>query len=344
MVNVPVAGSRADSTEVYAYVVRNGGVVAGDPSVAETLGLPTAAVADCMAHLVALRLLREDDTADHGVRRLVAVSPEVASASLVSPIDEEIHRRRAEISSIQGELNVFRPHYEQISAAGRGVDEVHDITELAGHLHLAAGRCRLEFMGFGSDRWFGLERAASMQDQGVKVRLLLKHSLRGDLRARARLKEITEAGGEVRTAGRLPRQLMIFDDETAFLLRDEHPDDVGPVGVVITNPTAVRLLHGVAEAAWDGAQPYMPAEIGYQEVADDLRQTVVELLAEGLTDEAIARRLGMAVRTCRRHIAAVLRSLDSASRFQAGVQATATGMIDPRRVRGSMREMKVRAG
>lgn len=323
MAGVPVVGSRVDSMAVYTYALRRGGVAEDDDSVAADLGLSQDAVKAGLADLAALRLLRSEADADG--RRLVPVSPEVASAALISPIAEEIHQRRAQISGIQARLNAFRPQYDLLCgrAADGGVEQVHDAVELAGQLHLSAERCRGEFVGFRPDGWFALERVAAMAERGVRVRLLLQHSLRTDLRARGRMKEVLAGGGDVRTSGRLPQRLLIFDDEAAFLLHDEVGRADGPVGVVIRHREAVHLLRGLAETTWEAARPYAVAEIGYHEVADDFQQTVVRLLAEGLTDEAIARRLGVSVRTCRRHIATVLTTLGSVSRFQAGFHAGA---------------------
>jgi len=264
------------------------------------------------------------------------VSPEVAAASLISPIGEEIHRRHAVISQIQGRLNMFQPHYEanrDAAPAGAGIESLQDSIELSGQLHLAAERCRRDFAGFRPDGLLPLERVAAMSGRGVSVRLLLQHSLRSDLRARAALKEIVGAGGEVRTVGRLPRQVIIFDDEVAFLLDDRGS---GSAGVVIRHEETVRLLRDVVEMTWAAAEPYSVAEIGYHEVAGDLQRTIVELLASGLTDEVIARRLGVSVRTCRRHIATVLSSLDAVSRFQAGALAASAGLLDARRLNPSV--------
>jgi DNA-binding NarL/FixJ family response regulator len=83
----------------------------------------------------------------------------------------------------------------------------------------------------------------------------------------------------------------------------------------------VRYLVDLFNQLWEGAAPYDVAEPGYADVTDSLHQSIARLMAEGLTDDVVARRLGMSVRTCRRHIAALLRDLDSVSRFQAGVQA-----------------------
>lgn len=321
-----------ESMAVYIHAVRRGGITAGDPTLCADLGLPSAVVDSSLAQLVALHLLREES--DGGCWRLVPVSPEVAAASLISPIGEEIHRRNAVISQIQERLNMFRPHYEanrDASPADAGIESLRDEIELSGQLHLAAERCRQDFAGFRPEGLLALECVAAMSRRGVSVRLLLQHSLRSDLRARAALKEIVRNGGEVRTVGRLPRQVIIFDDEVAFLLDDQ---ESGSAGVVIRHEETVRLLHNVVEMTWVAAEPYLAREIGYQEVADDLLRTIVELLASGLTDEGIARRLGLSVRTCRRHIATVLSNLDAVSRFQAGALAASAGLLDARHVRG----------
>jgi len=51
-------------------------------------------------------------------------------------------------------------------------------------------------------------------------------------------------------------------------------------------------------------------------------------MARGFTDEVLARKLGMSLRTCRRHIAALMHDLDAVSRFQAGVRASRASLVD----------------
>ncbi|MFE0464551.1 LuxR C-terminal-related transcriptional regulator [Kitasatospora sp. NPDC058965] len=50
-------------------------------------------------------------------------------------------------------------------------------------------------------------------------------------------------------------------------------------------------------------------------------QELLTLLAQGLTDEAVAKRLEVSVRTERRMVAAVMRRLEAVGRFQAGAEA-----------------------
>ncbi len=319
------------SMVVYAHVVRRGSVADGDPDLCAELGLAPEAVDSSLAELLDLHLLRAEP--GEGWWRLVPVSPEVAAASLISPIGEEIHRRHAAISQIQARLNLFQSHYEanrDTSSTQAPIESLTSEIELSGHLHLAAEQCGRDFMGFRPDRALALARIAAMARRGVTVRLLFQHSLRTDLRARTAMREIVALGGEVRTVGQLPQQVIIFDDDVAFLLDNRGS---GPTGVAIRQQETVRLLREVVEMTWAVAEPYSAGDIGYHEVTGDLQRTVVELLASGLTDEAIARRLGVSVRTCRRHIAAVLSSLDAVSRFQAGALAVSTNLLDAGRLR-----------
>jgi DNA-binding NarL/FixJ family response regulator len=54
---------------------------------------------------------------------------------------------------------------------------------------------------------------------------------------------------------------------------------------------------------------------------------ILRMLAEGLTDEMISRRIGVSVRTVRRTIAELSERLKAGSRFQAGVLAQRAGWL-----------------
>ena len=333
-IELPPDAPTAAALAVYVHATRHGGINDEDPTLPSTVDLPAEVVEAAIAQLLQLRLLRREFAA--GWWRLMPVSPEVAAASLISPIGAEIHRQHAMISQIQSQLNVFQPHYEahrDTARANTEVESMSDATELSGQLHLAAERCRREFFGFPPEGLLPLERIAAMPGRGVSVRLLLRHALRTDLRVRALLKETLASGGLVRTIGRLPPHVIIFDDSVAFLFDGGQPT---PNGVAIRHQETVRLLRDVVETTWAAAEPYTVASLGYQEVAHDLQRTIVELLASGLTDDVIARRMGVSVRTCRRHIATVLSALDAVSRFQAGALAASHGLLDAGRLRAGV--------
>ena len=54
---------------------------------------------------------------------------------------------------------------------------------------------------------------------------------------------------------------------------------------------------------------------------------VLVLMAEGLTDKEIALNLGMSPYTVNKHVGAILRKLNVASRTQAAVRALRSGLI-----------------
>jgi hypothetical protein len=316
----------AESPAVYAHALRQGGIPADEDVVAAELGLSPPTVRAAIEGLVRLHLLREH--AEPGRSWLVPVDPEVATASLISPIDEEVHRRRAMISRIRRHLSVFRPHYQAAGNAGTAttaIEELHGSDEITGQLYLAAERCTRELVAFRPNGWLTtgpgellIPGGAAMLERGIQVRLLLQHAVRTDIRTKAALDDLIAGGAEIRTTGELSRNVIVFDAEIAFMLQLDQ--DSGPTGVMIRSASAVQLLLDLVESTWSAAQPYLATEIGYHEVTDHLHRTIIQLLADGLTDEAVGRRLGLSVRTCRRHIATVLRDLDAVSRFQAGVR------------------------
>ncbi len=60
----------------------------------------------------------------------------------------------------------------------------------------------------------------------------------------------------------------------------------------------------------------------------DIQHSIAKLLVEGHVDEAIARRLGMNVRTCRAHIAKLASALGSGSRAQLGYLIAQSGILE----------------
>lgn len=90
------------------------------------------------------------------------------------------------------------------------------------------------------------------------------------------------------------------------------------------NPLVIALFSAYFDELWAKAQP-MSVAIG--EHKDDER--LLELLALGLKDEAIARLLGLGLRTVRRRIAALMAVHGVDTRYQLG-RAIGSGRPDSR--------------
>lgn len=102
---------------------------------------------------------------------------------------------------------------------------------------------------------------------------------------------------------------------------------------MVVRPCALldALLY-IFDTLWELATPitFGPDGVGEHDhrraiSAHDRR--LLTLLATGMTDQAIARHLGLSYRTARRRIAALMGALGAESRFQAGVQASRNGWL-----------------
>ncbi|MGC5011893.1 helix-turn-helix domain-containing protein [Streptosporangium sp. DT93] len=132
----------------------------------------------------------------------------------------------------------------------------------------------------------------------------------------------------VRTLPSLPLSALVADRRTALLsLRTPPGEAPGPV-VLVTRPGHVSTLASVLDHLWEGAYAAPSAEAvpaGGRPQGRCL--AVLALLAEGLTDAAVAARLGIAERTVRREVNGLMQSAGATSRFQLALRAQELGWL-----------------
>jgi hypothetical protein len=133
------------------------------------------------------------------------------------------------------------------------------------------------------------------------------------------IQRMTRGGQQVRVVAALPTTLYLADNRLAVM-----PTPGGPA--VVVHPCALLDgLDALFEALWERALPLGPATAataapsGDEDAREEL--DILILLLAGLTDQAIARRIGVGHRTAQRRMAALLKDLGARTRFQAGVQA-----------------------
>ncbi|MFE5623663.1 hypothetical protein ACFQ8S_16510 [Streptomyces virginiae] len=177
----------------------------------------------------------------------------------------------------------------------------------------------------------GADRVRRLLARGITVRTVTDR--RGtDFPERAReLIALTRLGLQARIGQLLPTGLVLVDRRTCLLppppADDAGADDAGADGAALV--LGDSLLHRAAlplfESLWARATPLgSPGS----PLTPDQRE-LLGLLASGLKDESIARRLGVHVHTARRRITRMLEELDADTRFQAGVQAAIRGWLQP---------------
>ncbi|WP_328314717.1 LuxR C-terminal-related transcriptional regulator [Streptomyces sp. NBC_00442] len=184
----------------------------------------------------------------------------------------------------------------------------------------------------------GLERDRLALDRGVRIRTIHLGSAAAVPHMAAYLRRLGGAGAQVRTAHTLPLRLIVVDRSLAIVPAPQ-PTDGGIAAVVLRSETLVDVFRGVFEHCWAGASVLAETAGGGDlgggtgEEGADWRPTgrhreLVRMLAGGLTDEAMARKLGISERTVRRLVSELTERLGAASRFQAGVSAVRLGWLD----------------
>jgi DNA-binding CsgD family transcriptional regulator len=166
-------------------------------------------------------------------------------------------------------------------------------------------------------------QARRMAD-GVAYRTLYHQAVYDDADLFASMTRMIETGEDARVLADLPVKLVIGDDHLALLVPE--PARSGVEGSLVVHASGLlNALSGLFETLWTLGVPVTAAEPSVRLSERD--RTIITLMAAGLTDEAIARRLRLSRRTVVRRITALLDRLGATTRFQAGVQAANRGWL-----------------
>ena len=158
----------------------------------------------------------------------------------------------------------------------------------------------------------------------VRCRSIYEAAAMDDAAARRIIQACAETGEQARLLRQVPMKMKLADHTTAML-------PLTPTGtagaLVIRAPVIIAALREYFEMLWDRPTPLANRPAAPASRLTPAQQTVLELMAEGLHDDAIARRAGTSTTTVRRHITAIMNRLGVSSRFAAGAAAQRRGWI-----------------
>ena len=159
----------------------------------------------------------------------------------------------------------------------------------------------------------------------IRCRTIYDAAAMDDPVARRIIQICAAAGEQARLLPHVPMKMKLADQTLAMLPLTPS----GTAGaLVIRAPVILASLRDHFEMLWDRATPLKPKRSAAPASRlTSAQHAVLELMAEGLHDAAIARRAGMSTTTVRRHVAAIMTRLDVTSRFAAGAAAQRHGWI-----------------
>ncbi len=316
--------------ELYRYAVSNPGWNRADAS--EALGFTLRDIESAVRELVDRKLLTpeaSDSTA------FVAVPPDVALADLVDADERAVQDLRTRISARRRELSSLVPSFlearKKISTSS-AVETLED-PQLIHRVLIDYGRDVSEKVliaqpGQGSTADVheeSIRKDLDLLKRGVQRRTIYDSSTRDHVPTRKAVTAIAQAGGEFATLSYVPLRILIFDQKLALVARQLNRED--KAALVIRDQHLIHIFTQLFDLAWELSDPYLSAEAAEKPLLNSTQRAILQGLAAGLSDESIARRLDINVRTCRRHIAWMLETLRADSRFQAGVKARDAGWL-----------------
>ncbi|MEU4473510.1 LuxR C-terminal-related transcriptional regulator [Micromonospora sp. NPDC023888] len=188
----------------------------------------------------------------------------------------------------------------------------------------------------------GLERGPYLRDttrvpeevqydalrRGLRYRCVYEGELLHDEAMLAAVRAAVGAGEQARVFPELPLKMMLADNDRGLIILPRASGDDADAMLVHRS----RLLDGLSElfeVFWRLGAPIHATTDTAQPDAEPTATTqrLLALLTAGLTDEAIARDLGISNRTVHRRVSRLQELLGARSRFQLGVQATRRGWL-----------------
>ncbi|MEU3777778.1 helix-turn-helix transcriptional regulator [Streptomyces sp. NPDC032472] len=268
--------------------------------------------------------------------RFAAANPSEVSEQLLKRWEERVHGAQLDLLRMRGQLaelaivHAARRHVLQ----GPPLERVESAAALHRILDEQAASCTREVL---SARPGGPQPSAELRRvgdwtrrllaRGVHVRTLYQHSARFDPTTARYAAEMTDLGAEARTLSGGLTRCLLFDRTLLVLPLQDTPGGA----LLVRSPDLVAFAAELFDLLWArGEHIGKPREKAFvQDVSDQTKRSILQHLIDGYDDRATARALGISVRTCQRHVSAVMRQVGATSRFQLGYLAHQHGLLDP---------------
>ncbi|MEU9091892.1 transcriptional regulator [Streptomyces sp. NPDC087901] len=297
---------------------------------AENVGAGSARTGQALKRLAALGLVRRV-----GRGRWEAVSPRSALSAL-------LHRRRSETETVFAGVETEFADLHRLHRAGQLRSDPGALVEVLTGQEVMARKVEELSRSVTTHLWTldkppylepvgephhnEQETATTREwlERGVDIRgVYCLESIEPPGRLESIL-NLAALGEQSRLLPHLPFKARIVDRQVAVVPLTGGSKD----SIVVVHPSG--LLDGLMElfeAYWERAEPLLSDRLGVVEGPSEEELMLVRLLHAGYKDQAIARQLGVSVRTATRRVAALMRRLDAGTRFQAGVKARERGWV-----------------
>ncbi|MFI0924091.1 helix-turn-helix domain-containing protein [Streptomyces sp. NPDC021012] len=324
-------GLPASADDAYLVLVEGGALTLAE--LAEVLGMSPREATEAVARLSALGLV-ETVPGDGDAPTTVRACP--PGASLESLADDRVRQAAALRESSEALSRFWRHHHPDSAGYVEVVRTAAAIEAVKRRVHDEATRC-VRGLSIGlpvnrSGRVTILDGALEAMADGVEYKVVYRAQALNDPDVREIVQTCVRAGEQARVFPDLPLSLTICDEDFC-VVNIPLPRFGRAHAMIVRRSELLDAFIGVFESYWRLGVPLPAGDDSVGTDADasanppeDARR-LLTCLSSGLTDESIARELGVSERTIARRIARLQEIVGAQTRFQLGVQATRRGWL-----------------
>jgi sugar-specific transcriptional regulator TrmB len=325
-----VLGLSDETEHVYTALVGHPHCTASE--LAETCRLTPAGVGRLLSVLV------RDGLATRTAGRPPRFSATVPDVAVTALIDEQQHRLDDARSLVHRLMETHREAV-RITHPEMAVELLTDRDDISSAVGRLTADARHEVRAFDRPPYVdrpgsNLDLQIERQRRGVVHRVIYdREAVAWPGRMRNDIAPSIRAGEKARVRPELPLKLVISDSRTAIIPFSLATGGQSAAYLIHQSPMLVAL-ESLFEAEWERAVVLSDAEPladGNGTKGSDAGQLdpevrcLLELLAAGLTDSAIARSQGWSERTTQRRVQRLMTQLGASTRFQASLTAARRG-------------------
>ncbi|WP_160145127.1 helix-turn-helix domain-containing protein [Actinacidiphila yanglinensis] len=262
------------------------------------------------------------------------ISPALGLASILARKEAELARHQQEVELSRGAVSALMAQYSALNVGSPRLESEFytDLGEVRMKIEQLAREARHEVLAFapgGVQPKEVLDNSRPLDEavlgRGISMRTVYLESIRNDAASVGYARWLTDLGGQVRTVSTLPLRMIVVDRSTAMLPLD--PAEARAGAFVVTSEGVITPLVALFERVWQDATPLGAPQRRDSYGLTSQEREVLHLLGLGLTDDGVARHLGISLRTVRRIMSELMTRMKVKSRFQAGLIAGALGWV-----------------
>lgn len=307
---------------------------AGVEELAAHLGLADADIRTELDHLAGLTLV---EPGDGRLQHYLALPPDQAVEVLIAREEERLLARQREVDATRtsiGELvDSFVASRRKVGDDGL-VEQLDGFRVVRSRLYQLTSAATRHAASMVPGEAFSqrateasLRLDTSLLQRGISLRTIVSEVSLATPHWDAYLRRTVALGAQVRAHPAPPMLAVVIDNSSAVIPRGL---DLTAGAMVVHGAALTAPVAALFDEVWHASTPLAvePGELpGDPHLSEARIRQVVSLLAQGQKDEAIARRMGVSVRTVRRLVSEAVEALHAQSRFQAGVLAAHRGWV-----------------